>query len=302
MRSLSSGLMVVSLLVFICLPSEIEADVKYTDYMNWSQEWPQNMINNSQTSEIVCFWSEGFPTIDAQPILKETLHSALEEMPITFVHRVFDLGFCLLNQKSKLLILPYGSAFPLDAWTAIERFLRRGGNLVILGGRPFSHPVHWNEDVVAGGVDDRRKSFWVTCSPTPAFAQKLLIGPAEKIYPDDTIGKLIPKTLTTGTALCRKIPLVTLPSLPGSAGPKPSRTRMAPTATGKRCCGRWFTWSTKNRTSLWPAPCSRSIACSDRKRADAGCWLRVTQNFRRSLSGPVSSGPGPAPPSWKSSR
>ena len=177
MRSLSFGLMVVTFMIFFCPPSETAADVKYTNYIDWSHEWPQHMIYQARTSEIVCFWSEVFPTIDARPVPRETLHTALEGMPVTFVHRAFDLGFCLLNGKSKLLILPYGSAFPLGAWTAIQRFLRRGGNLVILGGKPFVHPVHWNEDVVAGGVDDRRDSYWVTCSPTPAFAQKLLIGP-----------------------------------------------------------------------------------------------------------------------------
>jgi hypothetical protein len=38
--------------------------------------------------------------------------------------------------------LPYGSAFPEDAWPEIQGFLQRGGNLLVLGGRPFTRAVY----------------------------------------------------------------------------------------------------------------------------------------------------------------
>ena len=37
---------------------------------------------------------------------------------------------------------PYGSAFPEDAWGEINQFLQRGGNLLVLGGRPFARAAY----------------------------------------------------------------------------------------------------------------------------------------------------------------
>jgi hypothetical protein len=44
----------------------------------------------------------------------------------------------LAAPATNLLILPYGSSFPEPAWPAIKQFLDRGGNLLVLGGRPFT--------------------------------------------------------------------------------------------------------------------------------------------------------------------
>jgi len=41
-----------------------------------------------------------------------------------------------------LLILPYGSAFAEQSWTAIKQFLDHGGNLLVLGGRPFTRAAY----------------------------------------------------------------------------------------------------------------------------------------------------------------
>jgi len=48
----------------------------------------------------------------------------------------------LENNETKLLVLPYGSAFPESAWTDILGYLRRGGNLLALGGRPFTRSAY----------------------------------------------------------------------------------------------------------------------------------------------------------------
>jgi hypothetical protein len=45
-----------------------------------------------------------------------------------------------------LLVLPYGSAFPEKAWEEIHRFLQNGGNLLALGGRPFTRSVYRGQD------------------------------------------------------------------------------------------------------------------------------------------------------------
>ena len=47
----------------------------------------------------------------------------------------------ILSAKNDLLVIPYGSAFPADAWDAIQKHLDQG-NLLVLGGRPFFIPVY----------------------------------------------------------------------------------------------------------------------------------------------------------------
>src|SRR6202166_5183929 len=39
---------------------------------------------------------------------------------------------------ARFLVLPYGSASPENAWSSIYAFLQGGGNLLVLGGRPFT--------------------------------------------------------------------------------------------------------------------------------------------------------------------
>ncbi len=48
----------------------------------------------------------------------------------------------LAAASTRLLVLPYGSAFPEQAWPEIKGFLDRGGNLVVLGGMPFTRAAY----------------------------------------------------------------------------------------------------------------------------------------------------------------
>jgi hypothetical protein len=90
--------------------------------------------------QTVVFWQDGFPTLESQPVPQETLRRALAE---------FQPEFASLNELTKpetlldteLLVLPYGSAAPVDAWAAIAKYLRAGGNLLVVGGRPLAIPV-----------------------------------------------------------------------------------------------------------------------------------------------------------------
>jgi len=43
---------------------------------------------------------------------------------------------------TRLLVLPTGSAFPEQAWPDVYGFLQRGGNLLVLGGRPFTRAAY----------------------------------------------------------------------------------------------------------------------------------------------------------------
>jgi hypothetical protein len=48
----------------------------------------------------------------------------------------------LRDPQTRLLILPLGSVVPEVAWSAISDFAHRGGNLLVLGGRPFTRSAY----------------------------------------------------------------------------------------------------------------------------------------------------------------
>ena len=73
------------------------------------------------------------------------------------------LATALDDPSTRLLVLPYGSAFPENEWPAILKFLERGGNLLVLGGKPFTRP--------ARKIDGR----WDLRPARISFAEKLFI-------------------------------------------------------------------------------------------------------------------------------
>lgn len=91
-------------------------------------------------AKVVIFWQEGFPTVASQPVARETLVNALEGMNPAFTN-LEDLKASATLADADLLVLPYGSAVPVDAWQSIHDYLQGGGNLLILGGQPFRVPV-----------------------------------------------------------------------------------------------------------------------------------------------------------------
>src|SRR5438876_6953022 len=88
-------------------------------------------------SSVVVFWEPGFPTADSAPIPDSLLRSALPNAQLV---SAADLKAQL--SSAQLLVLPYGSAFPEDDWAQIQGFLQRGGNLLVLGGRPFTRAAY----------------------------------------------------------------------------------------------------------------------------------------------------------------
>lgn len=84
---------------------------------------------------VVAFQEEGFPTVDSAPVAREGLR---ELIPDARWSSADELAAVLSEPSAKLLVLPYGSAFPEAAWSSIHAFLQRGGNLLVLGGRPFT--------------------------------------------------------------------------------------------------------------------------------------------------------------------
>ncbi len=90
-------------------------------------------------AKVVVFSEPGFPTVDSQPVASETLSAALGK------GTVFANLKSLSNEGTlhgaDLLVLPYGSTIPVEAWPSVEAYLRTGGNLLIIGGQPLHVPV-----------------------------------------------------------------------------------------------------------------------------------------------------------------
>jgi hypothetical protein len=53
-----------------------------------------------------------------------------------------QLPALLQDSTTRLLVLPNGSVLPEEAWPAILAFLQKGGNLLALGGRPFTRSAY----------------------------------------------------------------------------------------------------------------------------------------------------------------
>jgi hypothetical protein len=88
----------------------------------------------------VVFWEQGFPSVETDAVSADTLRAALAGFDLSFVG-LDALGREGVGRDVDLLVLPYGSAVPVEAWSAIREHLRAGGNVLTLGGRPFFVPV-----------------------------------------------------------------------------------------------------------------------------------------------------------------
>lgn len=117
-----------------------------------------------RTGSILVFRTAGFPTVDAPPIEDRVIDEAL-----TGADRANERELAERLGSAATLVLPYGSAFPVDSWPAIRAFLKDGGNLAVLGGAPFHEPVY------------READRWQRGPRAATFAHDLLIGPAEAV-------------------------------------------------------------------------------------------------------------------------
>ena len=91
-------------------------------------------------AKTVVFEQAGFPVIDSQEVPRSALTRALDGMNPLFA----DLASMQKPETladADLLVLPYGSAVPVEAWNVIESYFHAGGNLLIIGGLPMHVPV-----------------------------------------------------------------------------------------------------------------------------------------------------------------
>jgi hypothetical protein len=90
-------------------------------------------------SDILVFSEPGFPAANSSVPSQEQLKSLY---PNATVASIGGLKPSLAEPSTKLLVLPYGSAFPESAWSDIYSYLQRGGNLLVLGGQPFTRAAY----------------------------------------------------------------------------------------------------------------------------------------------------------------
>jgi hypothetical protein len=95
------------------------------------------MAQSAATTTVI-FWEEGFPASDT----RAPDRAALAALPNSRFANAQELTTVLASPDTRLLVMPFGSAFPEASWPAIYSYLQRGGNLLALGGRPFSRAAY----------------------------------------------------------------------------------------------------------------------------------------------------------------
>jgi hypothetical protein len=94
----------------------------------------------AQTFPTTVVWSEpGVPSADSAAPSPAQL---AEIFPGARIASTDQLASQLADPQTRLLILPLGSVVPEAAWSAISDFLHRGGDLLVLGGRPFTRSAY----------------------------------------------------------------------------------------------------------------------------------------------------------------
>ena len=89
---------------------------------------------------VAVFFEAGFPAVDVEATSEAVLREALTGLDVDLLPAA-RLASGLARDRYDVLVLPFGSAYPEEAWPAILRFLEGGGNLVNVGGRPFAVAV-----------------------------------------------------------------------------------------------------------------------------------------------------------------
>jgi hypothetical protein len=102
------------------------------------------LAGNALSAEVsmhgaVVFSESGFPSADS---LGPSAQQVAAMLPGAESAGADQLSGLLAQPATRLLVLPYGSAFPEESWPAIKAFLDRGGNLLVLGGRPFTRAAY----------------------------------------------------------------------------------------------------------------------------------------------------------------
>jgi Beta-galactosidase len=95
---------------------------------------------SAQNFSNVVVWSEpGLPSADTAAASSAQLTQIFAGAHFLAAH---ELASALTDANTHLLVLPQGSVIPEAAFQVISDFLHRGGNLLVLGGRPFTRAAY----------------------------------------------------------------------------------------------------------------------------------------------------------------
>ncbi len=101
------------------------------------REWERQP---SLKARVAVLWEAGIPTVDASPVPEATLREAFADVEASFVG-VAAFADRPGTGRFDLVVTPYGSAFPRQAFPALLEHLRQGGHWINLGGAPCAVPV-----------------------------------------------------------------------------------------------------------------------------------------------------------------
>jgi hypothetical protein len=124
-----------------------------------------------EKTRVVIFWENAFPAADTAAPSRTSLSATLPSASFVSVDALSD---ALASEETGLLVLPYGSAFPEKQWDAIHNYLERGGNLLVLGGRPFTRAAY------------KESNAWKLRPPIQAFARALFLNDYQETPGSDT--------------------------------------------------------------------------------------------------------------------
>jgi Beta-galactosidase len=95
---------------------------------------------HAQTYPSTVVWSEpGLPSADSVTASRGQLAQIFPEARFLSSDQI---ALALSDPQTRLLVLPQGSVVPETAFSAISGYLRLGGNLLVLGGRPFTRSAY----------------------------------------------------------------------------------------------------------------------------------------------------------------
>jgi hypothetical protein len=90
-------------------------------------------------AKTVVFWQPGFPAADSPAPDESGLRNAFAGASFAGASVLADE---LAKHDTDLLVMPYGSTWPEAQWEPILRYLDRGGNMLVLGGKAFTRAAY----------------------------------------------------------------------------------------------------------------------------------------------------------------
>jgi Beta-galactosidase len=97
------------------------------------------LLRAQKFSDVVVWSERGLPSADSASASSAQLTRIFEGARFLAAD---ELAAALGDTNTRLLVLPQGSVIPEAAFSAIFEFLHGGGNLLVLGGRPFTRAAY----------------------------------------------------------------------------------------------------------------------------------------------------------------